>query len=328
MPDSEHQEKPTAHEGTLLSRFQQTLDLSAKIWVPLIAAIYGCGYVVISIYHASLGLNEINLPGPKTAAAGILFLVFFGIALCVLQYLGGPIILPYAADLQRWPRLAFLNSFGVAFILNADLLAAEALSIFIHFDANSSRPPRSLALVIVIRMVLFSGMLFSGMVVICRCTKLSSRWTRHWLTWCCCGIDIAVLGVVSFPWHGQFDLPQLAWVLALTQYLTFIAWGVFKPEDENWLFWASPLILLPLLFYSIYVYPHIRGAYGGSEPANARIFLAAPSGTNPAKQFHARIIDETDNGFYVIENGHTEVRFIPRSQVNAIEFDKPSTSPL
>jgi hypothetical protein len=72
-------------------------------------------------------------------------------------------------------------------------------------------------------------------------------------------------------------------------------------------------------------YPHIRGAYGGGEPANAGIFLVAPSGSNPARQLHARIIDETDNGFYIIENGHTEVRFILRSQINAIEFDKPSS---
>src|ERR1700722_10460384 len=41
--------------------FQQWLDLLSKGWVPPLAAVYGSGYLIVSAYHASLGLNAINL---------------------------------------------------------------------------------------------------------------------------------------------------------------------------------------------------------------------------------------------------------------------------
>ncbi len=65
-----------------------------------------------------------------------------------------------------------------------------------------------------------------------------------------------------------------------------------------------------LLAYATLVYPRVREAFGGGNPTLAQIFLTSPIGSDPAKQFTAHIIDETDAGFYVIQSNHSTVRYI------------------
>jgi hypothetical protein len=295
---------------------QQWLDWLSKGWVPLLAAIYGSGYVVISIYHASLGLNEINLLRPKTAAAGILYLVFFGTAIFVLEFLR-PVLLHLVEGLREPRRMAVLILVGSSSVLNADFLAAMPLGVFIHFDAGEPRHQVPFLLVSRIGIVCLATVWATGYI------KPPLLWIHHWIILLCCGLDVA-LGVVFILFRGQFGTPQLSLFLLSVQMV--VAIGVFLQgylsRTVNWLL-TGFLLLIILLVYSTVVYPHVRVPYGGGEATNAGIYLGAASGSNPAKQLHARIIDETDNGFYVIEDGHTEVRFIPRSQVNAIEFDKP-----
>jgi hypothetical protein len=56
----------------------------------------------------------------------------------------------------------------------------------------------------------------------------------------------------------------------------------------------------------------------------ARQCRAGPTvGNDPAKQFTAAIIDETDVGYYIIQSSKKNVRYIPRSLVSSIEFNKP-----
>jgi hypothetical protein len=73
--------------------FQQWLDLLSKGWVPPLAAIYGSGYLIVSAYHASLGLNAINLLRPQVAAAGCMFLAVALRALFWLRYTRSAVVL-------------------------------------------------------------------------------------------------------------------------------------------------------------------------------------------------------------------------------------------
>jgi len=72
--------KDAAVSGATLANFtrsqwyQGALEFLSKGWVLLLAAVYGSGYIVVSIYHASLGLNEVSALRPKVTAAGLLFL--------------------------------------------------------------------------------------------------------------------------------------------------------------------------------------------------------------------------------------------------------------
>jgi hypothetical protein len=131
---------------------------------------------------------------------------------------------------------------------------------------------------------------------------------------------------MSYPYHRQFGLRQFAASLFLAQVYSV---GISKPlatpdsrSTHNWLNTATQL-LIPLLAYSTFIYPHVRGAFGGGDPTLGQIFLTTAINNDPAKQFTASIIDETDTGFYVIQNNHKNVQYIPRSLVSSIEFNKP-----
>jgi hypothetical protein len=60
-----------------------SLDAISKLWLPILAAVYGSGYVIVSIYHSSLGLNEISPLRPQVAAAGVVFLASIAVAIFI-----------------------------------------------------------------------------------------------------------------------------------------------------------------------------------------------------------------------------------------------------
>lgn len=48
-------------------------DVLSKTWIPVFAAVYGTGYVILSLYHSSLGVDETNPLRPQVTAAGVAF---------------------------------------------------------------------------------------------------------------------------------------------------------------------------------------------------------------------------------------------------------------
>lgn len=319
-------------ENKLVPRVQQTLELLAKSWVPLIAAVYASGYAIVSIYHASLGLNEVDAKNPRIATAGLLFLVFVLIAVYSLQSCRR-VISYLAADLSVLHRLIFKTFFGALFVLGFDCVAVGLIGKLFHFeDSQPHSTVFGLTTVTIFgsaTVMMMLSALFVFITLFCYNTQRRPRWIHHWLTLLFCGLFLVSFGLMSFPHHGQFNSPQVAWFLAMAQLLGLGTYNAFTVEElrkrNNWLVEAS-IWLLPLSLYSVYIYPHVRGAFGGGEATAAEIFLTTAVGSNSAKQFPATIIDETENGFYTIESSReqTRVRFIPRSQINSIEFDKPS----
>jgi hypothetical protein len=96
-------------------------------------------------------------------------------------------------------------------------------------------------------------------------------------------------------------------------------------SSHNWFITVTQLIV-PLVLYSIAIYPHVRRPFGGGDPTSGQILTAA-IGNDPAKQFTVTIIDETDAGFYVIQSNQKNVRYVPRSVIISIEFNKPTGYP-
>jgi hypothetical protein len=122
--------------------------------------------------------------------------------------------------------------------------------------------------------------------------------------------------LMSFPYHRPFGLRQFAAYLFFLQIsslsLSKALVALDKGSSHNW-FNMGTQVLLPLLLYSIGIYPHVRRPFGGGDPASGQIFLTTVIGNDPAKQFTAAIIDETDSGFYVIQSNQKNVRYVPRS---------------
>ena len=82
-------------------------------------------------------------------------------------------------------------------------------------------------------------------------------------------------------------------------------------------------MLLPLILFGIWVYPHTDAAFGGGEPTTAEMSILPTSGSSTLTTVSVKLVDETDAGFYVIEANDSRVRYIPRNVVTSVSFDKP-----
>jgi hypothetical protein len=321
MLDREHLTESSIPQGDSKTTplLQQWLDWLSKAWVPLLAAIYGSGYLIVSIYHASLGLNAINLLRPQVAAAGILFLVMTAVAVDPMRRARSAVD-RFGAALCPRHRSMVAICFGGFYLFGLDCMVSIVIFMLpiLHFEGRQRR-------FILIVTACFAAERF-GSVEFAKRPQWVTHWVTHRLTHRlalpCLGIATLVLLATSLPYDRHFGLRQFAFFLFLMQTSPIIVIEGLGVLD-SWLKIVTR-VLFPLLVYSLGIYPHVRQPFGGGNPTSGQIFLTTAIGNDPAKQFTATIIDETDAGFYVIQSNQKNVRYVPRSLVSSIEFNKPT----
>jgi len=304
--------------GKVLPRVQQSLELLSKGWVPLLAAIYGSGYLIVSIYHASLGLNEINPLRPKVAAAGLFFCLLISMAVFLLYYMRA-VVKDLDPRISPWNTYLFSVCFGGFYLFCFDCMATLPVQPILHFEGRQPLQKTFFWMVV-------TGVIGLSAVIASRNHRRILRWVTHWATLLCFGLATLSLILMSIPFNHQFGIRQFAAYLFFIQiFSASVSRALATSESRrtnNWLTTATQFII-PLLAYATLVYPHVREAFGGANPTLVQIFLTSAIGSDPAKQFTAHIIDETDAGFYVIQSNHSTVRYIPRSSITSVEFEKP-----
>jgi hypothetical protein len=166
---------------------------------------------------------------------------------------------------------------------------------------TSKHPAVSVVACVVVLLILPSSNLFSAHVY-------SSFWIQLWFL---------VVGLILRP-------------LALT---------LLSPERRGSTDWTR-LLFIPiatLFTFSRIVYPKVETSWGGGQPVPVVFYLSKDSPLRPGEPLPALLLDESDSGFYFVEEKETQAVFIPRSQVSMLFFSekpllsspsRPSTSPV
>jgi hypothetical protein len=134
------------------------------------------------------------------------------------------------------------------------------------------------------------------------------------------------LAAMSVPRHGEFGVRQFALYLASVQLAIKIAINSnkhFDPWEHSQWHLITAFMLLPLILFGIWVYPHMDAAFGGGEPTTAEMSILPTSGSGTSTTIPVKLVDESDAGFYVIEANDSRVQYIPRNLVTSVSFDKP-----
>jgi hypothetical protein len=95
--------------------------------------------------------------------------------------------------------------------------------------------------------------------------------------------------------------------------------------------WTMPLGLLfvLLLIFSRGLYPHLKASWGGGTPANVTVYFTKDSLLSANKAVQAQLIEESDEGYYIVGPNESKAVFVPRSAVALIYFsEKAASSPL
>jgi hypothetical protein len=294
----------------------KTVDLIVKTTVILAAVIYGCGFLVISIHQFSYGLVELNPLRPRVLAAGIWFLFFATIPFVI--EIEGNSIKSSSPERERWSRKrstrVFLSTLSCFFL---GMILAYAFDI--PTDVGQAGPSTD---------TIFLVMLTSGALV------FADRWKRfpHWL---------AVIGSLAFgglllfcgvrdllTYHRQSDASIALWFMISS----FVAHGEMQSRDwklkiGSWKF-SVAMGLSAVVAFSGFYYPQMKPSWGGGMPIPATIYFSKDSLVLQGRSVSAKIVDETDGGFYVIGGSDKRATFIPRSVVAMVYYSDDSSGPF
>lgn len=303
--------------GSAKGKISEVLDSVSKATVAGLVVIYACGFVTISISNAEYGFIEVNPLRPKILGAGALFAFLMMLPLMVAHG-----FFPRDEVSDNWQRYARNVISATSYFLQCNTLAVGMLLIYAASGATTKRRPWW---EIVFAMVLFASAYqfkdWGGKAYKTNPKKVV--------------LIGSALTVAFFIW---LYIAQSNFIVQIELWLFFV--GSFIAIDR-WVFWKSGgrplsewstynlanagLLMIPILFYfSRVVYPLILPSWGGGSPIRVVVYFSHDSRILPNQQFEADLIDESDNGLYVVKRGEKQAIFVPRQAISALFFaDKP-----
>jgi hypothetical protein len=308
---SELKSEEAASKGRLLQGLAPWADTISKALAGIAIALYACGFLTVSLYHARFGFTATNPFRPKVLIAGAWFLLLTAIPVSIaLQYKS-----------KNWLEVA-RNSY-VLWVLCISL----GLPLTYLFDVPVSGYGLS-------RWYWYASIGWVLLVVLLKILE-SKKTTPGWILTVIsvlatlCVLAGALRGI--FP-GGQFTSSTLAlWFFASALAVKLemeVRSDRNLAEDGEW---SKPLALFcTLLFvFSWGIYPHLKASWGGGLPVNVTLYLNKESALAPSTCIQAQMIEESDDGFYVVGSGESKAVFLPRRDVALIYFsDKPEDSTL
>jgi hypothetical protein len=311
MADTKHQLAQPSRD--LLTSAARWVDTVSKVVAGIAIALYACGFLIVSLYHAKFGFVGTNPFRPRVLAAGAWFFFFTAIPVW------------FAAGLRtvRWEEIvkwAFV--FWTAFYMTATQLG--------YFFEFSPYPP-SIAHIkwsLPLSAVLFAAATVSSYLAF---IKKVPRWVASVIS-----VTVTLYWATGPVWRWVTDSRVDTTTLALLFFATaLLVKYEIQPHPNRYLgdlgTWTMPLGLLfvLLLIFSRGLYPNLKASWGGGTPTIVTVYFTKDSLLDPTKSAQAQLIEEYDEGFYIVGPKESKAIFIPRSAVALIYFsDKTADSGL
>jgi hypothetical protein len=311
LTDSDNQQTQAKRE--FLSSAAPWAETFSKAVAGIAIALYASGFLAVSLYHSKFGFVGTNPFRPRVLAAGAWFFFFTSI----------PVSIAAGFRADSWRKIG----------KNAATLWVACISLSF----------------------LLGNLLFDY--------TTDSRPFIHLPTWGWIAIGVVWMSLVAATAPASFKLPEwaaiTASVLLTALYLVNPLVSFFRHQFNTlclglWFFgvatvalmefklrnrenltsfggWSKPMgvLLGALLLFSQYVYPHLKASWGGGTPVNVTVYFTKDSLLNPNKAVQAQLIDESDEGFYIVGLKESKAIFVPRSAVAMVYFaDKPADSPM
>ena len=93
-------------------------------------------------------------------------------------------------------------------------------------------------------------------------------------------------------------------------------------DYRNWYF-----PLLAVWLYINYVFAALPPRWGGGQPTPVQVFQNSPAPWSPSNPLDALLLDETDQGLYVLLSPSGRAFFIPRTNLGSLYFGSAKDLP-
>jgi hypothetical protein len=300
-----------------------TLDAFSKAAIITVFASYVFGFLIVSIRDAEYGFGELNPLKPKILAAGALFtfLTSFPIVVAQRYFVGHDKIVSTEQKYARWLVAA------VGYLLRCNLYGFSFVALYAYSVRKVAPPAGGFhwhwrnGLVF-----LFLGILFVGLAHFEeQGRKFYQKYPKRIIAIGCLLLGTA-LGILFWQSNDNIAVNFELWlfvvgVMAVIEHQFIGAIG--KRTAYNWA--GSALLLIPMLaFFATVIYPQIKTSWGGGSATPVVVYFSADSRILPGQHFEGDLLDESDNGIYLVKVGEKQAIFVPRSAISAMYFsDKP-----
>lgn len=304
------------NNSTLAQSLSPWADVLSKGAAGIVLVLYSSGFLIVSLHHANYGFVGANPFRPRILAAGAWFTLFT--------------IIP-AAWATRYRQLPWISVVGrLGFVLFVFYGLSNAL-FFTLFDLGNS-PSRTpyhhwsywvWGAGAVIAVVLYS------------IAWDSKKITPTYLAVVSCAYVLFAIGlrIQGYLIMNDFESGDLAlWffgVFAMTVLALKMHPGGYSGDRIRVLGTDLSLLISVLFVFGHDYYPHIKPSWGGGSPVAVTVYFAKDSPLKPNQSVSAELVDESNDGYYIVGQGDTKAVFVPRSAVSLLYFsDKPSDSKL
>ncbi|MGA2967221.1 MAG: hypothetical protein ABSD64_13500 [Terriglobales bacterium] len=283
---------------------------------------YGVGFVILSAYEARYGIVQFGPLRARIFLVGFVFSALSAFAVAAHHYglaYYGPLqkVMENADPALRSERAVVL---ACGFTFTAYLMAAM-FSLFLFVQDVPIPRPRYLWIRV------------AALAVGWLAFYLVNRWMARRFTEnpeksaiLAALASFALFGAVS--WMGPEEIVGLAlwfWMAAM--------FGLAARSSQNRMLYALDFrvwigIVLSISIYVTSVVGHMQQKFGGGAPVPAVVYLSKPFPlSNGATTVEVSLLDETEQGYYVLPPGRHRALFIPRGEVVSIYFGPATDLP-
>lgn len=299
------------------------LDLAARVGAVALVALYGAGFLVVSIHNAWYGIVEFGLFRTKLLSAGIVFAIFFAIPFmetCKIYGLFG--IEPWKPAQQIgfgsspfWKWSAKLFVFFTAAWVTSYVLRTSLLDDHPYLRVSGWFSVAAFGIPVVVGVSVGSGIL-RNKVYGTLLTVLAFA-----------AIAILIIELL----HGkEFVFATLIGWFALVGWLTHeMHTPIREPVKLVEVRWDIAVVNVVSLFtlFGGWIYPKIGVQFGGGRPSRVALQFVGVSPVDNSSKMEVWLVDETDDGYYFVRAPEDrKAIFVPRSFVSAVYFqgDNPT----
>lgn len=80
------------------------------------------------------------------------------------------------------------------------------------------------------------------------------------------------------------------------------------------------LLFLIVFVFGHHYYPHIKSSWGGGAPVAVTIYFSKDSVIKPSESLSAELVEESDEGYYIVGQKDSRAVFVPRNAVSLLYF--------
>jgi hypothetical protein len=293
------------------------LEVGSRMMAGLIVALYVLGYLIVSLRDASYGFSQLNPLRPRILSAGVLFLVSMLAPYVLAHKL-------YSHRLEISPEQSFSRSIVATFnyAIICTLLAVMAGFLLSSPMSDPMPPPHPLS-----SLYAWTIAILPLIVLILVSFLLKGAWARfiaHPMPTAAWSGVIIVAWIVGAIYVSLFHAEGTValWLFSvgvLSAMVDDVLRDPVKRSHHDYL-GLSWVVIAGIFYFSNSLYTHVKPSWGGGAPLPVSIYFSNSSQIAATSAIDARLLDESDQGYYFLLPTHSGAIFVPRASVAALSF--------